>query len=245
MKFDFITIASHQLRTPLSAMKWFLEMLLSGSGGKLTRRQHDFINEIYQSNERMIRLVNDLLIVSRIAQGTLKVVCRPFTLQTLLWGVMKELKPLTDAANITVVTKFDVTARTEINGDEDKVRQVVRTILDNAIRYMIHGGLIIVKCVATLTSVTIQIQDTGVGIPAQERARVFQQFYRGSNVVRMRTDGSGLGLYIAKAIVEASRGTIGVSSAEGKGSLFSVTLPLDCAVPKKQKIEKTKKQLIF
>src|SRR3989338_8652232 len=139
MKFDFITIASHQLRTPLSAMKWFLEMLLSGSGGKLTRRQHDFINEIYQSNERMIRLVNDLLIVSRIAQGTLKVVCRPFTLQTLLWGVMKELKPLTDAANITVVTKFDVTARTEINGDEDKVRQVVRTILDNAIRYMIHG----------------------------------------------------------------------------------------------------------
>src|SRR3989344_1766985 len=214
MKFDFITIASHQLRTPLSAMKWFLEMLLSGSGGKLTRRQHDFINEIYQSNERMIR-------------------------------VMKELKPLTDAANITVVTKFDVTARTEINGDEDKVRQVVRTILDNAIRYMIHGGLIIVKCVATLTSVTIQIQDTGVGIPAQERARVFQQFYRGSNVVRMRTDGSGLGLYIAKAIVEASRGTIGVSSAEGKGSLFSVTLPLDCAVPKKQKIEKTKKQLIF
>lgn len=242
MKFDFVTIASHQLRTPLSAMKWFLEMLLSGSGGKLTRRQHDFINEIYQSNERMIRLVNDLLIVSRITQGNLKMVCRPFVMEQVLRGVIKEMKPLTEAARITMVAKFDAKQKTTINGDEDKIKQVARTLVDNAIRYMIDGGLIIIKCIPSLTSVTFQVQDTGVGIPAKERSKVFQQFYRGSNVVRMRTDGSGLGLYIAKAVVEAARGTISVNSTEGKGTLFSVMLPLNCAVTKRQKIKKTKNQ---
>lgn len=236
IKFDFVTIASHQLRTPLSAMKWFLEMLLSGSAGKLTRRQHGFINEIYQSNERMIRLVADLLIVSRIEQKSLKMVCRPFVIEEVIAGVMKGMKPLTDAARITVVTKFDSKKKTEINGDEDKIRQVVRTLMDNAIRYMIDGGLVIIKCASMRTSVTMQVQDTGVGIPAKERSKVFQQFYRGSNVVRMRTDGSGLGLYISKAIVTASGGTISVNSTEGKGSLFSVTLPLNCAMPQDKRL---------
>ncbi len=226
MKFDFVTIASHQLRTPLSAMKWFLEMLLGGTAGKLTKRQHDFITEIYKSNERMIRLVNDLLMVSKIHEQSLTLIRRPFYIESLLHAVIVEMRPLTQATRITVVEKYDLKKKIRFSGDEDKLRQVLRTLIDNAMRYMIDGGLIIVKMSVANKNISVDIQDTGVGIPAKEKKKVFQQFYRGSNVVRMRTEGTGLGLSIAKAIVELSGGMLTFNSTEGKGSVFSLTLPL-------------------
>jgi len=225
MKFDFVTIASHQLRTPLSAMKWFLEMLLGGTAGKLTKRQHDFITEIYKSNERMIRLVNDLLMVSKINEQSLTLTHRRFFIESFLHAVIVEMRPLTQASRITVVEKYDLKKKTSFFGDEDKLRQVVRTLMDNAMRYMIDGGLIIVKMSVVNKNIIIDLQDTGVGIPVKEKKKVFQQFYRGSNVVRMRTEGTGLGLSIAKAIVELSGGMLTFNSTEGKGSVFTVALP--------------------
>ena len=123
-------------------------------------------------------------------------------------------------------------------GDEDKIRQAVRTLMDNAIRYMIDGGLIIIRCENYKQKVTFQVQDTGVGIPVRERAKIFQQFFRGSNIVRMRTDGTGLGLYIARAIINAAGGTIDFESAEGKGSTFTVAMPMRCSVSQKDRRSK-------
>lgn len=226
MKFDFVTIASHQLRTPLSAMKWFLEMMLEGNAGKLNKKQNDFLIEIYKSNERMIRLVNDLLMVSKIQDRSLKLVCRSYHLEPLLNAIIKEQRPLMNAAQITVVTKYDTDSHTEMYGDEDKIKQVFTSLFDNAIRYMINGGLIVVKMNKTNSSVAVEIQDTGVGIPSKERKQIFKQFFRGSNIVRMKTEGTGLGLFIAKSVIELSGGNISFSSQEGKGSSFTITLPL-------------------
>jgi len=240
IKFDFATIASHQLRTPLSAMKWFLEMLLEGNAGRLTRRQQDFVTEIYKSNERMIRLVNDLLLVSKIANGQLKLVCRQFIMEKTIGAVVRELTPLTNAASITVVRKFDEHAATQVFGDEDKIRQVLRTLLDNAIRYMVDGGIIIIYCEREHGKLRFEIQDSGVGIPVREKSKIFQQFFRGSNIVRMRTEGTGLGLYIAKAIIQASGGKISFESTEGKGSKFIVMLPLHCGIVRNAKVKNQK-----
>jgi len=226
MKFDFVTIASHQLRTPLSAMKWFLEMLIAGNAGKLTSRQREFLSEIYKSNERMIRLVNDLLIVSKITQKTFRLSSHPFIFEQMVASVIKEVKPIIQSAQITVVSKFDTSQRTCVNADEDKIRQVIRTLFDNAVRYMVDGGLIIVRVDYKNHHIAFEIQDTGVGIPSDERTKIFQQFFRGSNIVRMRTEGTGLGLFIAHAIVAASGGSISFTSQEGKGSTFRVALPI-------------------
>ncbi|MEW6610002.1 MAG: HAMP domain-containing sensor histidine kinase [Patescibacteria group bacterium] len=226
MKFDFVTIASHQLRTPLSAMKWFLEMLIAGNAGRLTGRQREFISEIYKSNERMIRLVNDLLIVSKITQKNFHLSPHPFIFERMVASMVKEVKPITQSAQITVVSKFDPTQHTCVNADEDKIRQVIRTLFDNAVRYMIDGGLIVVRIERKNHSIALEIQDTGVGIPPQERSKIFQQFFRGSNVVRMRTEGTGLGLFIARAIMVASGGSLRFTSQEGKGSTFRMSLPV-------------------
>ena len=242
MKFDFVTIASHQLRTPLSAMKWFLEMLIAGNAGKLTGRQREFLSEVYKSNERMIRLVNDLLIVSKITQKSFRLSPHPFVFEQMVASVIKEVKPIIQSAQITVVCKFDASPRTCVNADEDKIRQVIRTLFDNAVRYMVDGGLIIVRVDHRNRHVAFEIQDTGVGIPRNERAKIFQQFFRGSNIVRMRTEGTGLGLFIAHAIVTASGGSISFTSQEGKGSAFRVSLPVSqkglmasCEKPLKKK----------
>lgn len=242
MKFDFVTIASHQLRTPLSAMKWFLEMLIAGNAGKLTGRQREFLGEIYKSNERMIRLVNDLLIVSKITQKNFRLSPHLFIFEQMAASIIKEVKPITQSAQITVVSKFDPSLRTCVHADEDKIRQVIRILIDNAVRYMVDGGLIIIRVDRKNHSVIFEIQDTGVGIPSSERGKIFQQFFRGSNIVRMRTEGTGLGLFISRAIMAASGGSISFTSQEGKGSTFRVALPLfqnkkaqSCESPRKKR----------
>lgn len=223
---DFINLTSHQLRTPLSGMKWLLELLQKQDTGSLNKKQKDFIEKIYSSNERMIALVNDLLEVSRIEQGQTKLYLQPTDITGIIQGLIREkakdIKKKRLQISFTVEEEPFPPVRTELN----KIRQAIVNLLSNAIAFTPEGGKITIDIRRDNDTALVSIADTGVGIPKEQQAQVFNRFFRGTNVLTMETAGTGLGLYIAKAFIEASGGRIWFKSAQGQGTTFYFTLPI-------------------
>lgn len=225
MKTDFISLASHQLRTPLSAIKWFLEMLVAGDMGELNKEQREAIDNIEQSNERMIALVNGLLNISRIESG--RIIIEP---------VLSDLAKITTEAVLELDKAFKTKkqiVKTDFTSDiialfidEKLIRQVIINLLTNANKYTKEGGEINLSILYKDQDVVVQISDNGYGIPDNEQSKIFTRFFRATNILKQETDGTGLGLYLAKAIVESSGGRIWFKSIEGQGTTFWFTIPL-------------------
>ncbi len=224
MKTEFISIASHQLRTPLSSLKWSLNLLASSHLGEMNEKQLDYLNIIKESNERMIRLVNDLLEVSRIEQGRIILNPQPFSLEDLAQSVINELKSLADASNVKIFFHKEE-GLPKVYADPQKIGFVVQNLLDNAIKYTKSRGTVEVTLERAGNNLVFAVKDEGVGIPKDQQPQVFKKFFRSDNVLKHQTEGSGLGLFIAKALVEVSDGEIDFSSVEGRGSRFWVSLP--------------------
>lgn len=223
-KDDFISMASHQLRTPLTSVKGYLSMVLEGDAGKLTGTQKKMLGQAFVSSQRMVYLIADLLNVSRLKTG--KFVIEPSQVD-LSKMIEEELSQLTEtaAAHEITLTYHKPENFPVLDLDETKTRQVIMNFIDNAIYYTLPGGRIDVVLEETPTSVELKVVDDGIGVPKAEQHHLFTKFYRAGNARKARPDGTGLGLFMAKKVVLAQGGSIIFESKEGKGSTFGFLFP--------------------
>jgi len=224
-KDEFVGMASHQLRTPLTSIKGYISMVLEGDAGKISGPQAQLLNEAFTSSERMVRLINDFLNVSRLQTGKFMIDKHPADLSKV---VEQEIDSLQSNAVVHGM-KFIYDLPKDfpmINIDEGKMRQVIMNFADNAIYYSHDGSTILINLSVDNNNVIFTVQDTGIGVPSDEQASLFTKFYRASNARKQRPDGTGVGLYLAKKIITAHDGKIIFNSTEGKGSTFGFSLPL-------------------
>ena len=228
-KDEFMSMASHQLRTPLSSMKGYLSMALEGDEGELSSGQRRLVQEAYASTQRMVYLVGDFLNVSRLQTGHFTIEPSPTRLDTLVREEIEQLEPAAKARDLRLKSLVPHELP-EVNIDESKVRQVVMNFIDNAIFYSKPGGVIEISLLKTAHGITFTVKDHGIGVPQKEQHLLFTKFFRATNARRARPDGTGVGLFIAKKVVVAHGGTIIFQSELRKGSTFGFRLPLKVLV---------------
>ncbi|MBL1434237.1 PAS domain-containing protein, partial [Candidatus Wolfebacteria bacterium] len=230
-KTEFVSLASHQLRNPLTSISWYAEILLSGDAGKLNKEQEDFINEIYRGNQRMINLVNALLNVSRIDLGTFAIDPKPTNLIEIAESVVHELTPQINRKSLNLESSYEKLPLIDI--DVNLTRIIFQNIFSNAVKYTPSNGNISITIKKRDTDVLISVSDTGYGIPKAQQSRVFEKLFRADNIQEKYVEGTGLGLYLVKSVVEMAGGKVWFESEENKGSTFYVTIPLSGMKKKK------------
>lgn len=225
-KTEFVSIASHQLRTPLTAIKGYISMMLENTYGKPPAKMKRPLENIFASNERLIRLVNDLLNISRIESGKTEIVLEKDSLEETVSSVVEELKASANEKRISLVFKKPKKPLDKIMMDKFKLRQVILNLIDNAIRYTVKGE-ISVEIRKTDSKAILSVSDTGEGMTKEEIDHLFESFSRGKAGNRLWTEGAGLGLYVAKKFVDMHNGKIWAESkGKDKGSTFFVELPI-------------------
>jgi signal transduction histidine kinase len=242
-KDEFISMASHQLRTPLTTVKGYLSMILDGDIGAVKKDQREMIQHAFDGANRMVYLIADLLNVSRLQTGKFVIDNKPTNLAEVIESEVSQLDEQVTNREVKLAYHkpdgFPV-----LNLDETKIRQVIMNFLDNALYYTPRGGSISVDLQATDKEVSYTVTDTGVGVPKDVQHHLFSKFYRADNARKMRPDGTGLGLYMAKKVIAAQGGAIIFKSTEGKGSIFGFSFPRKSAeikeVAPKAKPAKTK-----
>lgn len=238
-KSEFVTLASHQLRTPIAAIGWFSEMLLHGDAGKLSEEQHDYTQQIYNSNQRLAAIVEALLMASSLELGSLPIKPQPVDLPALTKKILHTvLGRLTQPKELHISEQYDQ-GLTKLSFDPSATRMIIQTLISNAVKYTPTDGHLTITLAhsdhslhaGSKGSIVIEVVDTGVGIPKKEQPKVFSKLFRATNIKETDTDGTGMGLYIVKEVVEYVGGTITFSSNE-HGSRFSVLLPIE-GMPKR------------
>jgi signal transduction histidine kinase len=234
-KSEFVALASHQLRTPISAISWFSELLLSGDSGKLTREQRDSLDQIYASNQRMAALVGDMLMVSSLDMKSLPVEPVKADIAAIAWAVHKGLEkgPLV-GRKLTIHEDF-APDLPKVTVDRSIMHTIMHNLLSNAVKYTPDGGTVTISLSrsddklypASSGSLRIVVKDTGYGIPKAAQTKVFSKFFRSPNIKEKDTDGTGLGLFIVKNLLEYVGGRVDFTSRKNAGSTFTVTLPLE------------------
>jgi two-component system sensor histidine kinase VicK len=224
-KTEFVSLASHQLRTPLSSINWYSEMLLAGDAGKLNKSQKEFVEEIRIGNQRMVNLVNSLLNVSRLEMGTFVIDPKITNIIDICESVLNELISSITTKNIKI-TKNYAPGIPLMNIDPSLTRIIFQNLLSNAIKYTPEKGSVKIEIKKDNKDLNIIITDNGYGIPIAQQDKIFNKLFRADNVKILDTEGTGLGLYIIKSILDNSNGKINFKSEENKGSEFTVTIPL-------------------
>lgn len=225
MKTEFISLASHQLRTPLSAMKWFGEMLIKGDAGALNTEQKAYADNILASNKRMIELVDDLLNISRIESGRIIIDPEPVHLQSMMDEVINEAKIKTNTKKQEIILSVQPNLP-EVDLDKKLIREVYANLITNASKYTPDGGVIRISISTKGNDLVSEVNDTGYGIDERDKGKIFTKFFRSQRTSKFDTEGNGLGLYLVKTIIDSSGGKISFESSEGKGTTFTFTLPI-------------------
>lgn len=221
-KDDFISMASHQLRTPLTSVKGYISMVLEGDAGKIAPKQREMLGQAFFSSQRMVYLIADLLNVSRLKTGKFVIDATPVNLAEMVHEELSQLEETVASHSLTLTydkpKNFPV-----LMLDETKTRQVIMNFVDNAIYYTLSKGHIDVQLTDNKSTVELRVKDDGIGVPKSEQPHMFTKFYRAGNARKARPDGTGLGLFMAKKVVIAQGGSVVFESQEGKGSSFGFT----------------------
>ena len=225
LKSAFVSIVSHELRTPMTSIKGYVENMLDGLTGALSDRQSYYLGRVKYNVERLTRMINDLLDLSRIEAGRVELTLAPLAIAELVPEIVESLQPVGQAKSIPIQHRHQGES-VEIMGDRDKLHQILTNLIQNAVKFTASGGQIRVET-KTIAGGFVQfcVADTGSGIPPHEQARIFERFYRGE-AIQVEQRGAGLGLAITKSLVELHGGKIWVESVPGQGSQFYFTIPI-------------------
>ncbi len=226
IKSQFVSIISHQLRTPVSIIKWTLESLQKTLKNPELKNDADLqMLNLMDASQRMIRLVNTLLDVTRIEAHTLVLQPEHFSLSETLKKMIIEFQRYAEASHISITVDSDIDIPL-VHADRQRITTAMETFIDNAIRYTVNTGTIVVRLKREGSFIRFSVSDSGIGIPKLQQKNIFEKFFRASNITQYQTEGTGIDLFISKKIINKSGGTIGFNSQEGKGSTFWFTLPI-------------------
>jgi len=223
IKSKFLTVASHQLRTPMNSMRWNLELLLADDGA-VPAPSREMLREVYQSVLTSLSIVDDMLLAVDIEQRTLRLEKAAVDLADVIGKVVRDFARSASLRSVTL--DYDPPeGLPPLFIDAGKIEKVFSRLIDNAVKYTPAGGKVRIEIHPGKDDLSVSVSDTGIGIPEKERVRLFERFYRSKKAIELNPNASGLGLYIAKFIVDAHDGRIACRSEEGKGSVFTVSLP--------------------
>lgn len=226
IKTEFISVASHQLKTPLAGVKWMTELLLGDKVQTPSEKQKEYLKDVYFSNQRMLKLVDDLLDVSHIEAGKkFSILKRRFNLAKIIDEALKDVDLLAKEKQVTVLKDPSLSRSLWMFVDGDKIKQAFNNLFNNAIKYSRRNGRVRIGFKKHKDEIVFLIKDTGIGIPEEQQKRVNEKFFRADNAAAQEPDGTGLGLYIVKAIIEAHGGRLWFTSKENEGSTFYISLP--------------------
>lgn len=240
-KSEFISVVAHQLRTPLSGLKWTLSMLLKGDLGPINKDQENLIKKSYETNEHLINIINEILDTDLITTGKTDFTPTDANIRDIIAEVINEASPNAIHKNIKLKQDISKEVPKIFQADANKLSLVIQNLLDNAIKYSPKDSEINIKVSSDSEKMKMQISDHGIGIPEEQQKNIFERFYRAQNALRVQANGSGLGLFIAKNIVTMHGGKIWFDSKENEGTTFSIEIPLEqksAAQEIKEKIEK-------
>lgn len=229
-KNELLAIASHQLRSPLTVVKGNIEMLLDESFGQLNDEQTKMMQQVNQANENMIRLIEQMLDITKINQQEVKFNIDDVCVEKILQQVIDDLQLYADKYNVQFLNYIDKNSTYTMKADQTRLYQIFQNLIENAIKYSDPKkgqGVVTVSSEVQHDKIIIKIKDTGIGIPKSEQSILFKRFQRASNAVKLSPDGTGLGLYIVKSMVEIFNGTIEFTSVENEGTTFIVNLPIN------------------
>lgn len=224
-KDTFISIAAHQLRTPLGSIRWNIEMLLGGDMGELTPELKETLQYVYENDKRLITLVNDLLNVSRIDQKRIPYEASVVNIIEVINDTIRELDAEAGKKNVRIT--FDTTGNSSLNLtlDKKRFREVIENLTSNAVKYSKPQCEVKITITSVQDSIQITVADQGIGIPDKDKSNIFSKFFRAENALKSETEGTGLGLFVVKSFVENLGGTVWFESIENKGTTFFIKLP--------------------
>jgi PAS domain S-box-containing protein len=225
MKSDFISLASHQLRTPLSAIKTYTHMLLDGFMGPLTKPQIKSLKTVISASNRMNETISTLLNITRIESGSIAIAKKQIAIDLLLEEIISEHHLAATDKNIEIIFTHPA-EKTKLISDVVILKEIFGNLLSNAIKYTANNGKITVTIKSKGNQIIVTIKDNGLGIPLESQTNIFTKFFRADNVIKQETSGTGLGLYLVKGLVEELDGKVWFESKEKEGTTFFVSFPI-------------------
>lgn len=226
VKSEFVSVAAHQLRTPLTGIKWSYTTLLEKDTGPLNKVQEEIVKKGLETIDYTISVINDLLNTARLEEGKTEFNSTVQAIGPVIDEIIKQHQPTIEEKKIDLDIDVPLSSSFSFKFDRERLSIVFDNILANAVKYTPPGGKISLKSFRREKDVQFKITDTGIGIPKKDIDKIFSKFYRSKNAVGFETSGSGLGLYVAKTIVEKHGGTITLESEENQGTTFTITLPI-------------------